>query len=223
MCSFLSGSALDTIEEKRNVANRNAHNFLIISYLRMENYKMSNKIINILLIACMLLGATIVGTLVYKEYGSKSAEEHKWDNWQKPIDPKTIVKPIAPDIKPEPEVKPITSEIMKYGDALKLAQATDRKIFVLFTADWCHWCTKLKNETLADPRVKDALKNHIICYVNTDQEREIARRFAVAGLPSYFVIDKKETVEKRGSGMKTSDEFIRWLIGSKPPLLRPRL
>lgn len=128
-----------------------------------------------------------------------------------------VVKP--PDEKPgpgpsTPEVKPpeILKDFTNYADALAASKQYKRPVFVYFGAEWCHWCKKMKADTLSTPEVKDKLgKEYVVCYIDTDKDKATARKYKVSGIPAYVVIASDETVITRASGYKTKDEFLGWL------------
>jgi len=127
-------------------------------------------------------------------------QQEKWDDWE--LDEK-----IVPPKEPE-EVAPEVPET--YEQALEIAKKTEKPIFLIFEADWCHWCQAMK-KTLADPEVKKALEGHVIYHANSDRETDLAKQYGVGGIPSYFVIDSSEKVHKNGKGYKGTKTFLVWL------------
>lgn len=97
-----------------------------------------------------------------------------------------------------------------YKEALDVAKITKQKILVVFTADWCSPCKKLKADTLDATEIKELLIPYIVIYIDTDNNKELAHRFNVESLPSYFVIDAEKVI-KAGSGLKSPGDFKLWL------------
>lgn len=127
-----------------------------------------------------------------------------------------VVKP--PDEKPVPTppdaVKPpeVLKDFSNYAEALAASKAHKRPMFVYFGAEWCHWCKKMKADTLSTAAVKDKLgKEYVVCYIDTDKDKATARKYKVSGIPAYVVIASDETVITRGSGFKSQAEFLDWL------------
>jgi thiol:disulfide interchange protein len=127
-----------------------------------------------------------------------------------------VVKP--PEEKPAPvtppEVKPpeILKEAATYAEALSASKTFKRPIFLYFGAEWCHWCKKMKTDTLSQAEVKDKLgKEYIVCFIDTDKDKATARKYKVSGIPAYMVVASDETVITRASGFKTKADFLDWL------------
>jgi uncharacterized protein len=100
-----------------------------------------------------------------------------------------------------------------YEAALAQAKQQKKKVFIVFGADWCHWCHKLEEDTLSKQSVQTKLRNYVVLHVNTDNNRDLARKYGARGLPSYVVTDADGVSLKKGSGYKTVSEFLEWLEG----------
>jgi len=118
-----------------------------------------------------------------------------------------IVEPKKEETKPVEAVEPKT-----YEEALAAAQAANKNLFVYFHTNHCIWCKKLENETLSDPKVKQALSSFVVYTVNTETEGAVAEKYRVRAVPTYLVVDPKtENVITRDSGFKRTGTFIDWL------------
>jgi len=125
-------------------------------------------------------------------------------------------KEITPKVPPKeviPEQKPLEKKQLRttnYEEALKLSEKHNMPIMILFTADWCHWCEKMKKETFTNPNVKEKLKNYIYCEINTDNDSWVAKKYKVKSLPSCAIINHGKTI-KFSPGFKNSTDFFNWL------------
>jgi len=85
-----------------------------------------------------------------------------------------------------------------YEEGLALAKQDQKKMFVHFYADWCAYCRKMAKETFKNSAVIDYLNKFFIpVRVNSDQKRELARKYYIRGLPSTWFVS--ETGEKISS------------------------
>lgn len=85
-----------------------------------------------------------------------------------------------------------------YDEGLALAKQEGKKMFVHFYANWCAYCKKMENETLKNSAVIDSLNQDFIpVRVNSDKDRDLARKFYIRGLPSTWFVS--ETGEKISS------------------------
>lgn len=98
-----------------------------------------------------------------------------------------------------------------YEEALSLSKKHGMPTLVIFGADWCGWCKKLKNETMETESVKLIMKNYIVSLVDVDKRRDITRKFGVEGVPAYIISNWEENVLKSGVGFKDEKEFSKWL------------
>lgn len=69
--------------------------------------------------------------------------------------------------------------------ALKLSKDTGQKVLLVFSADWCAYCSNLKN----DLSKLDNLDNKIICILDTDSHTKLSKKFKVKTLPMSFILD----------------------------------
>lgn len=145
--------------------------------------------------------------------GNDNRSNWNWtDNW---TTNKTPVEPQVEPNDPTPEVHPKQQIVAKnYQDAVKKSGELGMPILVLFEADWCGWCKKMKQETLPNANVKEALENYIIVAVNTDNNKEVVKKHKVRGLPSQLITNYREENLKFSSGYKDADSFIKWLNNS---------
>lgn len=68
------------------------------------------------------------------------------------------------------------------------AEASGRKVLVMFTATWCGPCHAVENRALADPQVKQYIADHLVlALVDGDQYPQTAKQFRVAEYPTVFV------------------------------------
>ncbi len=83
-----------------------------------------------------------------------------------------------------------------HDEGLALATQEQKKMFVHFYADWCAYCRKMAKVTFKDPAVVDYLNNYFIpVRVNSDHNRELARKYYIRGLPStWFVTETGEKI-----------------------------
>lgn len=165
---------------------------------------MDKKIIIMLL---LLVGA---GAVYFKfQQGQQAAQPQQ-------VQPQTEFQPFPQTDTPPPVEPPKTEEVLKevssYDEAVSLAKKHHRPIFLYFGAEWCHWCKKMKSETLSDAEVKAKLgKEYVVCFIDTDQDKATARKYRVSGIPAYMVVSESETVVVRDSGYKSKSEFLAWL------------
>ncbi len=88
----------------------------------------------------------------------------------------------------------------------------DRKMIIVFYADWCIPCRELKARTLSHPRVLEALDSFKVFQVDMThaadpQARQAREEFGVQGVPTVILISSQGTVVKRIAGMVGPEKF----------------
>lgn len=140
-----------------------------------------------------------------KIFGKETNWQWK-DNWGSKHQPKIQDPP-----KKEQEESKSQVTASDYNDAVKKSEQFGMPIAIIFRAEWCHWCKKLKEETLTDSKTKSMMKNYVFLEVDVDLDTVTAKKFGVLGLPSYVITNSKGDKLKSGSGYKDSNSFSEWL------------
>ncbi len=67
-----------------------------------------------------------------------------------------------------------------YDEGLARAQRTDRPVCLVIQADWCPHC-RTYSHVFEDPRVVEASRSFVMIRVDSDEQREVAGRYALDG------------------------------------------
>jgi thioredoxin-related protein len=88
---------------------------------------------------------------------------------------------------------------LSYAEGRQRGEAENKKVFLVFNADWCRYCLKMEKETFQDPTVIAYVnRNFVPVTVNSDKEHEIAADYNVKGLPStWFISEKGDRIGNR--------------------------
>lgn len=98
----------------------------------------------------------------------------------------------------------------EYDKCKDLAKRHDKKIVLIFGADWCPYCRDLKK----DVNNITEFNNYIVCFIDTDKNKTLVDQYRVRGLPTSVIIDHEEKELNRKSGYK-KDSYNEWLKNSK--------
>ena len=73
--------------------------------------------------------------------------------------------------------------------AMEHAKQSSKMCILIFGADWCSYCIKLKNQVLKDPNLTN---DAVICYIDIDDQPEMAKKYNATTLPKtlYFLNGK---------------------------------
>jgi len=121
--------------------------------------------------------------------------------------------PIVPNI---PAITIPTPSLTKniyydeYDKCKDLAKRYNKKIVLVFGADWCPYCRDLKKDVnnIAE------LNSYIVCFIDTDKNKTLVDQYRVRGLPTSVIIDYEEKELSRKSGYK-KNSYNEWLKNSK--------
>ena len=106
---------------------------------------------------------------------------------------------------------------LSYAEGRQRGEAENKKVFLVFNADWCRYCLKMEKETFRHPPVVAYVnRNFIPVTVNSDKQQDIAAEYNVRGLPStWFISEKGDRIGNR-PGYIPADEMLKILkyIGS---------
>ncbi|MBS3809014.1 MAG: thioredoxin fold domain-containing protein [Desulfobacterales bacterium] len=102
--------------------------------------------------------------------------------------------------------------------AFERAVENNRKMVIVFYAEWCIPCRELKKHTLSDPRVIGKLREFKVFQVNLTraddpETRRIQRRFEVRGVPTIILINSRGKNAERIVGMIEPRDFMEALSG----------
>ena len=162
-------------------------------------------VLNFLLAGLLLfVGAAY---LLKNDFNHSGPQTSIWDNIARVENPPSPTPPVVE--------QPPPGQITTYEEAIAVAKRSDRKVLIVFGAEWCSWCKKLDKETIRNREVNKAIAegNVINIHVDVDQRKDLAKKFSVRGIPAYVIIDKDEAVVRQGSGFKDPSNFISWMLG----------
>lgn len=77
--------------------------------------------------------------------------------------------------------------------AEKNAKDNNKTLLLIFTADWCRYCKPLK--AAMEKNMEEINKKFVVCYINFDNNKDLARKYGIESLPSSVFI--KDNGEKR--------------------------
>ncbi|MCK5378749.1 MAG: thioredoxin fold domain-containing protein [Acidobacteria bacterium] len=98
------------------------------------------------------------------------------------------------------------------------ARSEEKVVLVTFYADWCIWCKKLEDTTLADTSVANFLaENTVPVRLDVDGDgRDLSDQYRVDGLPTVLLLSTDGTELGRIPGYLPPEGFlerVRALVG----------
>ncbi len=105
-----------------------------------------------------------------------------------------------------------------YKTAYEKAQAGDRPLLVLVTAEWCPPCQRMKNTTIPELLQREAFKGVHYATVDYDLDGELAKQLiGERGVPQLLMFEKKEGkwIRRYMTGYKTADVVEAFIAQSE--------
>jgi thiol:disulfide interchange protein len=97
-----------------------------------------------------------------------------------------------------------------YEAALARAAKLKRPVMVDFYTDWCGWCRRLDDTTLADGRVRRALEHFVLVKLDAEKEgSSAADHFGVRAYPTIVFLDASGNEVGRIPGYLEADGFLQ--------------
>lgn len=106
---------------------------------------------------------------------------------------------------------------VSYAKGLEISGRENKKLFVFFTTNGCHYCQKMEKETFQDSAVIAYInKNFIPVSVDVDRQPNISAKYGVFMFPTIGFISGKEQRLASRPGFLPSAEMMKILryIGS---------
>ena len=96
---------------------------------------------------------------------------------------------------------------LSYAEGRQRGETEQKKVFLVFQADWCRYCHQMEKETFSDSAVIAYVnQNFVPVSVNSDRETDIAAKYNVRGLPStWFLSEKGDRIGNRPGYISTNE------------------
>jgi thioredoxin-related protein len=97
---------------------------------------------------------------------------------------------------------------------IELANSQGKKVLIYFHTDTCPYCLQMEEFVLGDPEVEGYMRERfVVVSLSLNDNRELARRFGVFGVPHFVVYDpSSERVLMSIYGSRDRDDFLRLLV-----------
>lgn len=93
-------------------------------------------------------------------------------------------------------------------DAIALSDDINHDVLLIFSASWCGACQDMKKDITNDQ--SGILNNHIVCYIEYDENPAVIKEYKVRKIPDYLIIRKRKEI-KRKVGYKGFTDFSKWI------------
>lgn len=95
--------------------------------------------------------------------------------------------------------------------ALAKAQLQPRVTVVVFSAQWCPWCTRMQTGAFADPRILALAARFHWVKIDIDLDPEVAMRYGVRGVPHTVLLNVRGQPLASRAGYMTAEVLLPML------------
>jgi thiol:disulfide interchange protein DsbD len=106
---------------------------------------------------------------------------------------------------------PMKDDPPSFAEARARAKRERKPIVLDFYAEWCVPCKRMSRETFSDPKVKTLLDQCILVEIDTDRYPDLAKRYAVTGLPDIRFLLCDGTEKKKLLDYQDAASFAKAL------------
>jgi len=95
-------------------------------------------------------------------------------------------------------------------DVVVKSKRQNKPFFLLFSAEWCHWCHEFAERTLARPDVADYLNQHFVnVFIDADIHNAAYLKYRAIGLPYSVFLNPDGSLYYQYSGTLYADSFLK--------------
>jgi thiol-disulfide isomerase/thioredoxin len=118
--------------------------------------------------------------------------------------PVPVPAPLPPAPKPEPSYPQVFFD--EYDKVLSIAKEKQKRIIVIFSADWCPHCQDLKKDLTS----MSIPQQYLLCIIDIDKNKALVNKFNISGLPTTIAItsNEKELCRKSGYQKKSYEAWL---------------
>ena len=97
-------------------------------------------------------------------------------------------------------------------DVVEHNAAAQRPYFLLFSAEWCHWCNEFAEGALSREEVYTYLNTYFVnVFIDADIHNAAYARYRATGLPYVVFLEPDGSIHFRYSGTIYADQFVEVL------------
>ena len=137
----------------------------------------------------------------YNEPLAGNQSRYRQTNFSAPVPP-------LPDHRPAPYRAAAIQWNTDFRRAADVARRSGRPMLVSVTAQWCGYCTKMKQETFRDNSiVRDIDSTFVAISLDADQNQQLVQEMGVQSLPATLVISPDMRIVDREQGFRSARQL----------------
>ena len=105
--------------------------------------------------------------------------------------------------------------VRDYAKGMETAKQEGKPVMLVFDADWCTWCKKLKKDVFSKDDVGKESQGLVNILVDIDKNPATAKKYNVRGVPSIFFMNPKGDLVMPYQGPREPESVIKVMAGFK--------
>ena len=85
-----------------------------------------------------------------------------------------------------------------------------KKVLLIFSADWCTFCHKAKEDMSNHKILSEIIKNYEIVDIDFDVDKDIVEGYNIKTIPAFVVFDEGKEVGRK-VGYRNPNDLIKFL------------
>lgn len=98
-----------------------------------------------------------------------------------------------------------------FDQAMKVAKASKKRIFIDFMATWCGPCKELEKACFGTAQFKALGKNFVFCRIDVDEQPSLAKKYGATAIPLQVITDDSGTVIEQLTGWGGAQRFFDFM------------
>ncbi|WP_168563922.1 thioredoxin family protein [Crateriforma spongiae] len=101
--------------------------------------------------------------------------------------------------------------------ALNAARSEGKPILVFVTAEWCHYCKKMKKDTWSDRTASSVVAaNFQTLMLDGDRDKAVVKKLGLNGYPATLIYTPDGEFVTQKSGYMSPQQTLAWLASIAP-------
>lgn len=89
------------------------------------------------------------------------------------------------------------------------AEKTDKKLLLIFGADWCKYCVVLKNDL--EKQLDIVTESYVVCHIDYDTNKDLVRKYRInGGIPHSVIVNQNGSIKTK-LGYSGFSGYKAWL------------
>lgn len=97
-------------------------------------------------------------------------------------------------------------------DAQSLSEKTKQPVLLIFGADYCEYCVRLKQDIILG-NLSSGIDQYIICYINLTKNSDLIKEYNISNMPDSRIIKSNKEISSFKGYSKT--KYLAWLKNDK--------